>query len=566
MMAVSSSSFVRNTMIVIPGLSRSLHAVGKHVVSFDDTDGCLFVKVGSVVHQANCPKCKRKSSQVHGRYWRWLSDTPTFGRPVMLAVEMRRFKCINIHCPQQTFSERIDLLAAAGQRRTTRLREAQRWLGYSLGGAAGARLADRLGMHASRHTVLRELRGAGCCEPTPAPSIIGIDDWAMSRGHNYGTIVVDLERRCPIELMDGRDTTAVMPWLRRQTNIEVIARDRASAYADAGHTEAPMAQQVADRWHLMVNLHEAIERLLLRHIRATREAKRQVDATLQLGSGAAESQMSKVQQRVPRLRAWQRLGERRRAARLARYEEAVRRRAQGASIKAIARAMQLDYRTVRRFVRAGSFPERAQRSRGPELSDVQRRYVGSRAAEGCHNARQLWQELRAQGFCGECSAVHEAMARVCTTSSDVNARRVVAAAMPAMRAPSPQRARAWLLGCKDLESKGQTPGPRRQFVEAPCSLEPSIAQARELARRFLGFVHRRDLAGFDSWLPQARSCAVPELRRLVARFDADLPAVRAAFSCPWSNVGDRHHPSFLEGVTFNAQDPRNCRTGCRKST
>jgi transposase len=94
----------------------------------------------------------------------------------------------------------------------------------------------------------------------------------MARGYRHGTIVVALERRCPIELVDGRDTTAAMPWLRRQANIEVIARDRASAYADAGHIVAPGAQQVADRWHLLVNLYEAIERLLLRHVKPMREA------------------------------------------------------------------------------------------------------------------------------------------------------------------------------------------------------------------------------------------------------------------------------------------------------
>jgi len=118
---------------------------------------CLW-KSSSVVQRANGPKCKRRSSRVHGRYWHWLSDTPSFGQPVMLAVEVRRFKCINCQCPQQALSERIDPLAAAGKRRTMRLREAQRWLGYSLGGAAAARLAGRLGMHTSRHAVLRELR------------------------------------------------------------------------------------------------------------------------------------------------------------------------------------------------------------------------------------------------------------------------------------------------------------------------------------------------------------------------------------------------------------------------
>jgi transposase len=174
-------------------------------------------------------------------------------------------------------------------------------------------------MRTSRQTVLRDLRHAGCPRPTTAPVVIGIDDWAMTRGHRYGTIIVDLERRCPIELMDGRDTTAVEPWLSMQPTIEVIARDRAGAYADAARTAAPDAQQVADRWHLMVNLCEAVERLLLRHARQMREAARQVSQALwPIAAPGSPIDTDGVALKAPRRRSWQRLGDERRVARLAR--------------------------------------------------------------------------------------------------------------------------------------------------------------------------------------------------------------------------------------------------------
>jgi len=98
-------------MVVIPGLSRLLEAAGKHITSWDDSGSRLVVETGSAVRSAVCPCCTCGSSRPHGRYRRQIADSPCFGRPVRLAVEIRRFKCINHACPQRTFSERIETLA-----------------------------------------------------------------------------------------------------------------------------------------------------------------------------------------------------------------------------------------------------------------------------------------------------------------------------------------------------------------------------------------------------------------------------------------------------------------------
>ena len=110
---------------------------------------------------------------------------------------MRRFKCLNPQCPQKTFVERIEDLARAKQRRTVGFHVASNAIAQALGGSAAARLSVKLGMPTSRDTFLRALRRSRSEVTMAPPAVVGIDDWAITRGHRYGTIVVDLRRHTP---------------------------------------------------------------------------------------------------------------------------------------------------------------------------------------------------------------------------------------------------------------------------------------------------------------------------------------------------------------------------------
>ena len=336
------------------------------------------------------------------------------GRTVILHVRVRRFKCLNPHCPRMTFVEPIESLALTKQRGTVGFRGASRAIAQALGESAGARLSAKLGMPNSCDTLLRALRRLGSEVTMVPPAVVGIDDWAITRGHRYGTIVVDLERRGPIAVLDGRESTSVADWLQRHPAIQVVARDRAGAYSDAAETAIPSAQQVADRWHLLVNLRETVERLLRRHTPKLREAAQLADVSLL-------SQTQPVQEEVAfPLMAWQKLSMERRAARLARYEEVVRLRAQGLTFKAIGRATELDQRTVKNFVQAGEYPERSPSGSGPMLFDAYRHHLCRRVAEGGTNITAVWHELRAQGFKGSRGTVRLAMARAYAVSSSTD--------------------------------------------------------------------------------------------------------------------------------------------------
>ncbi len=123
--------------------------------------------------------------------------------------------------------------------------------------------AARHGVTLSSSTVVRILRAQP--DPTfPPPRIVGIDDWAIAKGHRYATVVVDLERHRVIDILPDRTADTVAAWLREHPSVETVSRDRAVGYANAAREGAPQAEQVANRWHLLKNLGESIEHFLRR--------------------------------------------------------------------------------------------------------------------------------------------------------------------------------------------------------------------------------------------------------------------------------------------------------------
>jgi transposase len=219
------------------------------------------------------PQCRQSSRRVHGSYLRRPRDLPWRGRPVCLTLRVRRFVCATTSCPRRTFAEQVTGLTRPYGQRTIALNQALQALGLALGGEAGARLGALLGIHGSGDTILRRVRSA-VGAATPPPRSIGLDDWAYRKGRRCGTIIVDRERRRPLDLLPEYTPAAITAWLQAHPTIEVIARDRASIYTEAIAQGAPQARQVADRWHLTANVGDALHACLARHSTMLQEAAR----------------------------------------------------------------------------------------------------------------------------------------------------------------------------------------------------------------------------------------------------------------------------------------------------
>jgi len=353
--------------------------------------------------QAACPSCGSSSGRLHSRYWRVLGDLPWQGRPVTIRVAARRFRCLDAGCRLKTFSERLGGVAVPLARRTRRLGDLQRHVALALGGEAGARLAERVSVPTSPDTLLRmAARPVPGETPPPAPKVLGVDDWAWRRGHHYGTILVDLERNEVVDLLPDRQAETLAEWLRQHPGIEVVARDRAGAYADGVRHGAPDAVQVADRWHLLRNLDEAVRAVIDRHHTAIRQAVRQ----------AAEPAITPVAD-VPacapdtaKLNSVERRRQDAYARRQARYEEAARLRTAGVSVARIARLIGAERKTIRRWLRAAGAPLWRKPPRATLLAPCHD-HLDRRWNEGCHNAALLWRELVQLDYSGRSGTVRK---------------------------------------------------------------------------------------------------------------------------------------------------------------
>jgi transposase len=461
---------------------------------------------------AACPLCHQPSARVHSSYSRRLADLPWQGRIVALHLRVRRFRCANRDCRRRIFAER-PALTQPKARRTLRLREIQQQIGLALGGEPGSRLAGRLAMPVSGDTLLRLIRASGGEIASP-PRIIGVDDWAWRRGHRYGTIICDLERRRVIDLLPDRTGETLASWLRQHgESVAVVSRDRAGAYAEGIRAGAPQAVQIADRWHLMVNASDALRQVLDRHPRELREAAQ----LCMPPAGTPRSVTGGQRAATPSER--QRAG--RREQRQARYDEVARLHREGVPIRRIARRLGMARNAVRRWLRAGEAPV-YRRAPGSSTLDRHRAYVERRWAEGCRNSAQLWRELRDRGFEGGYDIVRRWAIR--RRGRDAGERDCP---LPLWRVPSSRRAARLLTTPDQTLTRAD-----RQFVDTLTALSSEIRTAVQAVNEFNRILRERDAAAFDCWLATTQATA---LHGFATGIINDVAAVRAALSQPWSN-------------------------------
>jgi transposase len=511
--------------------------------STDDTDS-LIVVVSSCRAEVECPDCQQRTRRIHSRYERTLADQPWHGLPSRIQLHTRRWFCDQEDCPRRIFAERFPGLTRRYARRTDDQAEVLKLIAYVLGGEAGSRTARSLGFPVSPDTLLRQVRRRNAYSGN-APRVLGVDDFAFLRGQRYGTILVDLERTEPIELLGDRTAATLAAWLREHPGAEIISRDRAGGYAEGARQGAPDATQVADRWHLLKNLSDALGNVLAREQAALREAAivpaaspEAVAPGTEPGTepsanapeyGLAGTVVAAAAPWNPRSQRERERSAQSRERLLALYTDIVRLAGEGFTVRQIAKRLGISRMTATKYLAAGAFPERKVRTSSPGSVEPYAAYLWRRWQEGCRNAKQLWRELQERGYTGKAGAVWRYTRQWCAPKTRGARVETPFGDGSVPRHPAPRSAVWWLL-CPKKRTPAQS-----DFVERLRAQSPKVCLAHDLVAEFFGLVRERKAEGLEDWLARAGASELPDLAGFCNGVRRDLAAVLAGLRLEWSN-------------------------------
>lgn len=450
------------------------------------------------------------------------------GRETVIHLRVRRLFCGNEQCVRTTFVEQVAGLTTRHGRRSVGLGRVLRRIALALGGRAGSRMTAHVAVDVSRTTLLRLVRALPD-PPTGVVRVLGVDDFALRRGHVYGTVLVDIESGRPVDVLADRDAGILTAWLREHPEVEIVCRDRAGAYAEGARLGAPQALQVADRWHVWNNLATAVERTVARHRACLRPQPSEV-ATPAIGTtagAASPASTPTARSRTDRIAVRTR----------ERYAAVHRLRDDGLGLRAIVAELGLAKGTVRRFVRAAGVDELLTNDgtgRRPSLLEEFTPYLHQRWTAGCSNATLLFEEIKALGYRGRYRIVRDYLRPL---------RAGARVPEPAPPVPKVRRVVGWIMSNpENMKDDDQ------RLLGDILARSPQLVALAGHVRSFATMMC--DLRGdrLEEWMTAVDADDLPALHSFVTGLRRDQDAVTAGLTVPWSSGPVEGHVNRIKMI------------------
>jgi transposase len=511
----------------------------------------LQLQLTTTAPSACCPLCAAPSTRVHSRYERHLTDLPWGSLSVRIRLTVRKFVCCTATCARRIFTERLPALVAVSARRTCRLVAALQAIGMALGGNAGARLAARLRLPTSAATLLRLVRAA-VVPHAPVLQFVGVDEWAWRRGHRYGTILVDLATHRVVDLLPDRSAATIAVWLAQHPTITVVCRDRSELYADGIRQGAPQAVQVVDRFHLVQNLRQALEALLIDHRPALQAATLSTAMALTRPTDPVPIMpMYRGRRRIPKPAPREEAAPLPRHARwVAIYDAVHALRAQGTPVTVIARRLDISRPTVYAYLRRDTppGPRRLQRRPSARVLTPYIPYLIRRWRETQADSVQLWREIQALGYTHSARTVCRFITQL-RRAADAG-HQPESQGSPYTRPQGPSaRAVSFAMVCPAVKRSTEV----QTYLDQLCQVDTHIARAYTLSQAFLTLVRERRGEALEAWMAEAIDSGVAALARFARGLQDDLRAIIAGLTREWSNgvtEGQIHRLKLLKRQSY----------------
>ena len=366
------------------------------IQKIDYSDAIIRIYASIKSRRSKCPHCGRYSKRVHDYYFRTISDLPVFQNRTVILLKTRKFRCGNQQCPRKVFSEQTpDILRYSRRtRRTARILET---FAIELTGRLGSILSEQMHITVSSSTITRIAHGHQLMDITQ-PRVLGVDDWAYRKGVSYGTILIDMETSRPIELLPSRDGQALKDWLLKYDDVKIVTRDRASSYAAAIIEACPNAVQIADRFHLLMNLSDALDayfKSISRRIRSLITDK--TNEFLELPEEEPLNIKEEATEAQPVLTAQESIAAKV-DQRMATFSKVKELQAKGTPIKRIATDLKMSRNTVKSYFNQELLsPRKSSNSTNIEVfTDL----IVARLNENGHKLMDIFREIKELGYTG----------------------------------------------------------------------------------------------------------------------------------------------------------------------
>lgn len=478
------------------------------VVNVIKNDCSFVVTAHSKINCSLCPRCNVASNKLHSYYWRNVMDLSMLNSQTRIRLKARKFYCKNTACDKKIFSEQFIAHFRRYKRITTRVENKLLEIAQQSGGNGGEKLCQLMNIPVSSSTLIRFIHHHPVKEIS-APRILGIDDWAYTKRLNYGTILVDLEKRKVIDLLPDRETETVEKWLKAHPGVEIITRDRFSNFANGVKQASDSIVQIADRWHLLCNLTEVIKKMLVRnnhYLKETREdeIRKDVDDDILLQEAYKKAQFED------------------RSLFHKKFTEAKRLISLGYSNVQIRRILSIDRRTIIKWRNLDEVPRRRKAVK-TNIAQYEDQVIQILLENPGISIYQIWLTIKGRGYNGGQVTAYKQIGRIKGRKHKY---------IPKQASTFWQPSTTSLLICKKPE---QLTAREREMIRCLCRRSREIKKVVQLARGFRKIMKNKDGGALESWIKRAMASEIKEIKGFAKGMLGDLEAIQNAMSLPWSN-------------------------------